>query len=172
MTRPSAPGSTKPTRRRSAGDSGRSIARLAAAQALYQIELGGAPAEAVLAQFLDQRLGEEIEGLRLATANRALLSDLVQGVDSGRAELDGILAGLLEADWPVERLETLLGIVLRAGLYELSRRGETPARVVISEYVDLAAAFFGGKEPGLVNAVLDRAARTLRPEEFQARAPR
>ncbi len=80
-----------------------------------------------------------------------------------------MLAAVLDEDWPVERLETLLLILLRVGALELSRRPEAPVRVVVSEYVDLAGAFFGGKEPGLVNGVLDKLARALRPEAFETR---
>ncbi|MCH7796366.1 MAG: N utilization substance protein B, partial [Proteobacteria bacterium] len=86
-----------------------------------------------------------------------------------RDALDDMLAAVLDENWPVERLEILLRIVMRAGAFELSRRPEVPARVVVAEYVDLAGAFFGGKEPGLVNGVLDRLARALRPEAFEAR---
>ena len=147
----------------------RSAARLAAVQALYQAELTGAPVEAVLAEFLALRLGEEIDGVSLAGADRGLLELLVRGVGKERDELDDMLAAVLDEDWPVERLETLLRILLRVGALELSRRPEAPVRVVVSEYVDLAGAFFGGKEPGLVNGVLDKLARALRPEAFETR---
>ncbi len=145
-----------------------SRARLAAVQALYQAELTDSPVEAVLAEFLAHRLDEEVDGVSLATADRGLLELLVRGVGKEREELDDMLAAVLDEDWPVERLETLLQILLRVGALELSRRPEAPVRVVISEYVDLANAFFGGKEPGLVNGVLDRMARALRPEAFDA----
>jgi len=154
---------------RSGGRTRRSVARLAAAQALYQIELGGAAPEDVLREFLEQRLGEEVEGVRLAPADRAMLADLVRGVAARRVELDDMLAAVLDPDWPVERLETLLHAMLRAGVFELAERRDIPARVVISEYLDLADAFFDGKEPAMVNGVLDRVARALRPEEFDAR---
>ncbi len=147
-----------------------SAARLAAVQALYQIEMAGAPAEAVLVEFLAHRLDEEVDGVRLANADRELFAGLVRGVVADLADLDDMLAAVLDADWPVERLEALLRIVLRAGTFELSERHEVPGRVVIAEYVDLAGAFFGGKEPGLVNGVLDRLARELRPEEFDSGA--
>ena len=150
------------------GGAKQSAARLAAVQALYQVELTAAPVEAVLAEFLALRLDEEIDGVSLAAADRGLLELLVRGVGKERDELDDMLAAVLDEDWPVERLETLLQILLRVGALELSRRPETPVRVVISEYVDLAGAFFGGKEPGLVNGVMDRLARALRPEAFEA----
>jgi N utilization substance protein B len=154
--------------KRGKGGARQSAARLAAVQALYQAELTAAPVEAVLAEFLALRLDEELDGVSLANADRGLLELLVRGVGKERDELDDMLAAVLDEDWPVERLETLLQILLRVGALELSRRPETPVRVVVSEYVDLAGAFFGGKEPGLVNGVLDRLARALRPEAFEA----
>ena len=146
----------------------RSAARLAAVQALYQIEMTGAPSETVIGEFLDHRLKEEVDGVRLDGADRRMLRDLVAGIAREATMLDDMLSAVLEDDWPVERLETLLRLVLRAGAYELSERPDVPPRVVIAEYVDLADAFFGGKEPGLVNGVLDRLARSLRPEIFAA----
>jgi len=145
----------------------RKAARLAAVQALYQMELSGDPVEQVLHQFLEERLGEALDGLDLGQADRNLFTALVRGVASEQGELDDMLAAVLNEDWPLERLEKLLAIVLRGGTYELSARPEVPARVIISEYVHLTDAFFGGKEPSLVNGVLDRLARALRPEEFE-----
>jgi N utilization substance protein B len=142
---------------------------LAAVQALYQLEMTGAPSERVVAEFLAHRLDEELDGVTLAAADRRLFEQLVRGASAERDDLDDMLAAVLDPDWPVERLETLLRILLRAGAYELSVRPDLPVRVVISEYVDLAGAFFGGKEPGLVNGVLDRLARELRPQAFAAR---
>ena len=77
-----------------------------------------------------------------------------------------MLAAVLDDDWPVERLEPLLLVLLRAGAYELSERPAVPARVVISEYLAVADAFFSAKEPALINGVLDRMGRALRPEEL------
>ncbi len=144
----------------------KSTARLAAVQALYQVEMTSAAADAVLAEFVAHRLEEEVDGVRLTAADRGLLEALVLGAVAQRVELDDMLAAVLDESWTVERLETLLRIVLRAGAWELSRCPETPGRVVIAEYDDLAGAYFGGKEPGLVNGVLDRLARELRPEDF------
>lgn len=146
----------------------RSAARLAAVQALYQIEMTGQASETVIDEFLDHRLKEEVDGVRLDGADRKMLRDLVIGVAREASTLDDMLSAVLEDGWPVERLETLLRLVLRAGAYELSERLDIPPRVVIAEYVDLADAFFGGKEPGLVNGVLDRLARSLRPEALAA----
>lgn len=163
-----APNTAKRASKSGKGGAKQSAARLAAVQALYQAELTGAPVETVLAEFLALRLDEEIDGVSLAAADRGLLELLVRGAGKERDELDDMLAAVLDEDWPVERLETLLRILLRVGALELSRRPEAPVRVVVSEYVDLAGAFFGGKEPGLVNGVLDRLARALRPEAFDS----
>ena len=149
------------------GTSGpRSAARMAAIQALYQIELSGTAPEAVLREFLEQRLEEELDGVTLGKVDRALFGTLLQGISAETEALDDMLSAVLAEDWPVERLETLLRAILRAGTYELGFRPEIPARVSITQYVNLAGAFFEGKEPGMVNGVLDRLAHSLRPEEF------
>ena len=149
----------------------RRAARLGAVQALYQLELSGGPVETVLREFLDHRLAEEIEGVNLEAADRDLLAGLVRGVAAERAPLDDLLSAVLAEDWPVDRLETLLKVILRAGAYELGYRPDIPPRVTITEYVNLAQAFFDGKEPGLANGVLDRLAHELRPEAFEAQEP-
>jgi len=144
----------------------KSLARLAAVQALYQVELAGQSPQRVEREFIEHRFGEEIDGLRLGTVDRALFSALVEGAAGEAADLDDMLTAVLPEDWPVERLERLLRIILRAGAYELCARPDTPARVIIKEYVDLAHAFFEGRHPGMVNAILDRLSRVLRPDEF------
>ena len=145
----------------------RRIARLAAAQALYQIEVAGVGADTVLLEFLEHRLDDEIDdGLKLADMDRALFKDLVGGVSLRKAELDGLLEPLLLPDWTLERLEMLLRVILRAGAYELAQRTDVPPKVAITEYVDLAHDFFGGREPALVNGVLDSLARSVRAEAF------
>jgi N utilization substance protein B len=145
----------------------RSVARLAAVQALYQIDLGGAAPEAVIAEFLGHRLGREIDGENYGEADTALFAAIVEGVIARQAELDRALSGALTPDWPLERLETVLRAILRAGTFELLALRDVPARVVISEYLDIGHAFFAGKEPGLVNGVLDRIAHLLRPGDLE-----
>ena len=144
----------------------RASARLAAVQALYQMELAGSTPEQVIREFLELRLKEDLDGMSLAEADRRLLSELVRGVAGERDELDDMLAAVLAEGWPLERLEPLLLVLLRAGAHELSARPAVPVRVVISEYLAVADAFFDGKEPAFVNGVLDRMARALRPEAF------
>ncbi len=145
---------------------GRSTARLAAIRALYQIEFAKGDVEQVIAEFSGHRLGESVEGEALIKPDRALFEALVRGVARSRRELDDMIAAVLTADWTIERLETLLLCILRAGAHELAERADVPARVVISDYVDLADAFYGEKETGLVNGMLDRLARELRPAEL------
>ncbi|HEY8012927.1 MAG TPA: transcription antitermination factor NusB [Dongiaceae bacterium] len=152
--------------KRPAPGKGRSTARLAAVQALYQIELSEGEVDQVIDEFTGHRLGESIEGEKLAKPDAALFGELVRGVVLNRRDLDDMIAAVLTEDWTIERLEILLRCLLRAGAHELADRPDVPARVVISEYVDLADAFYGEKETGLVNGVLDRLARELRPAEL------
>ena len=144
----------------------RGLARLAAVQALYQVELTSADAEAVVSEFLAHRLGREIDGDQYGEADRGFFVDLVRGCSGRRADVDAIVASALPPDWPLARLESVLRAILRAGCYELLARSDVPARVVMNEYVEIAHAFFSGKEPGMVNGVLDRVARTLREAEL------
>jgi N utilization substance protein B len=142
----------------------RSAARLAAVQALYQIEIAGAGVEQVIAEFTGDRL--EVEGVQLAKPDGSFFAELVRAVCLSQRDLDDMIAAVLTEDWTIERLEVLLRCLLRAGAHELADRPDVPARVIISEYVDLADAFYGEKETGLVNGVLDRLARELRPAEL------
>ena len=150
----------------------RSVARLLAVQALYQIELnkieasGGAAVDAVIAEFVKHRLGQEIEGENYGEADRALFADIVRGASARQGELDGMISAALSEEWPLHRLETILRAILRAGAYELLARADVPPRVIISEYLDVAHAFFAGKEPAMVNGVLDRIARVLRANDL------
>ncbi len=155
-----------PHSRAVAGTRRRSVARLAAVQALYQIDLSGAKPEAVIAEFLKHRLGREIDGEHYGEADTALFGDIVRGTVEHQADLDRAISAALTPDWPLDRLETVLRAILRAGAYELMARGDVPARVAISEYLDIAHAFFAGKEPGLVNGVLDSLAHVLRPGDL------
>ncbi|HXE17347.1 MAG TPA: transcription antitermination factor NusB [Stellaceae bacterium] len=156
--------------RQAAGTIGRSRARLAAVQALYQIDINEMPVEDVIEQL--RARGDDEEGF--GDADDWLLADIVRGTVANRDDLDSLLDEMLAPGWTLARLETVLRAVLRAGAYELLARLEVPARVAINEYVDIAHAFFAGKEPGLVNGVLDRVGRRLRPGELhgEAAAPR
>ena len=144
----------------------RLAARLAAVQALYQIAMTGVTAETAIQEFLEERLKEVIDEVSLAEADRKLFRRLVAGAARQAEVSDDILAGALPEDWPLDRIELLLLALFRAALYELAEETATPAKVVITQYVDVAHAFFGGKEPGFVNGLLDRLARELRPAEL------
>lgn len=163
--------------RKTSGASARGAARLLAVQALYQMDIRGGTAESTVMEFIEHRTeppisadsDEDAAGPR--DADKALFADLVQGVARDRADLNAALDGCLDGANTMERLEPLLRAILGAGAYELRSRDDIPARVAISEYVRLTDAFFEGKEPGLVNAVLDRLARVVRNDETTRRKP-
>jgi transcription antitermination protein NusB len=148
----------------------RSAARLGAVQALYQMEVGGITLPAVLAEFEAHRLGCELEGEQLRPADAAFFRLLVAGVVEHQRKIDPIIHNALPPTWPLTRIDLTLRAILRSGVFELTERRDIPARVVISEYVDVANAFFEADEPGLVNGLLDRVARDARPEEFSQAA--
>lgn len=144
----------------------RGAARLAAVQALYQMELAGATLPDILAEYETHRLGKEIDGSQYRNADAAFFRDIVGGVVENQRSLDPAIAESLTADWPLPRIDATLRAILRAGAFELCSRPDVPARVVISEYVDVANAFYEGDVPAMVNAVLDALARRQRPQEF------
>lgn len=144
----------------------RSVARLSAVQALYQIEQSQASTETVIDEILTLRLGQDGDGDRFAEPDQEMFCDLVRGVSARREEIDKLVGQSLDRDRQVDRLEVILRAVLRAAAYELLARPDIPARVIINEYVDVAHAFFSGSEPNLVNGVVDQLGRTLRPNEF------
>lgn len=146
----------------------RSNARLMAVQALYQQALAPKPAADVVREFIQFRLNpyEEAGEIRLPELDKRLFGDVVTGVAATQADLDGMIVGHLDPDWRFERLDRVLVAILQAGLWELLHKGDTPARVIINEYVEVARSFFEGKEPGFVNKVLDSAGRKLRTGEF------
>ena len=149
----------------------RSVARLGAVQALYQIEMTGGDPAAVIEEFLEHRLDESQDGIVLGTADRELFRTLVEGVTAERGDLDDMLAAVLAEGWPVERLETILRAILRCGTYEIGYCTDVPPKVSITEYVKLTESFFEGKEPGMANAVLDNLAHSLRPEDLEKKPP-
>lgn len=148
----------------------RSVARLGAVQALYQMDAGGTPLPAVIAEFEAHRLGEEVEGEQLRPADRPFFRALVGGVVKAQRRIDPVIHAALPETWPLTRIDLTLRAVLRCGVYELLSRPDIPGRVVINEYVDIANAFFTADEPGLVNGLLDRVARDVRPDEFSKAA--
>jgi N utilization substance protein B len=144
----------------------RGAARLAAVQALYQMDLAGTGIEEILAQFESHWIGREVEGAQYLPAEAAFFRDIVGGVVREQRKLDPLIDNVLAKGWPLKRIETVLRAVMRAGAYELDGRSDVPARVIVSEYVDVAGAFVDREETGMVNAVLDDLARQLRAGEF------
>ena len=148
--------------------SSRSAARLAAVQALYQMDMTGIDLNEVIAEFEAHRLGQDIEGLQYADAEAAFFRDLVEGVVREQLRIDPLIDKQLAEGWRLARVDSILRAILRAGTYEILVRGDVPARVAISEYVDIAHAFFAEEEPKVVNGILDRLGHTARPQEFTA----
>lgn len=145
----------------------RGAARLAAVQALYQMEIAGTGLDEILAQFESHWIGREVEGEQYLPAEAAFFREVVSGVVREQRSLDPLIDQVLAQGWPLARIEAILRAVLRAGAYELRHRTDIPARVVISEYVDVAHAFVERDETGMVNAVLDQLARRLRAAELE-----
>ncbi len=147
----------------------RGAARLAAVQALYQMDVAGTPLHEILAQFESHWIGREVEGDQYLPAEAAFFRDIVGGVLREQLKLDPMIDAALQHGWPLKRVEAVLRAALRAGAYELDHRKDVPARVIVSEYVDVAHAFVEGEETGMVNAVLDQLAREMRGPEFSGR---
>jgi transcription antitermination protein NusB len=144
----------------------RGAARLAAVQALYQMDLAGTGFNEIVAEYESHWLGGEVEGAQYMPAEAAYFRDIVGGVLREQKNLDPLIDAALNRGWPLKRIEAILRAVLRAGAYELACRPDVPARVVTAEYVDIAAAFVDDEETGMVNAVLDQIAHQLRAAEF------
>jgi len=141
----------------------RSAARLAAVQALYQQEMEGTPTARLLKEFHDHRLGATIEDAQYHAAERDFFDDIVTGTHARRAEIDGLISQRLAEGWTLERLDRPMRALLRAGAYELIARADVPVASVITEYVDVAHAFFDKRESGFVNGLLDAIAKEARP---------
>ncbi len=140
----------------------RSAARLAAVQALYQRDMGGTPVAPLLHEFHHHRLGATIDGIEYADAEVDFFDDLVKGVDARLAELDALIAGKLADGWSLARLDKPMKAILRAGAYELVARADVPTATIITEYVDVAKAFYDKREAGFINGLLDAVAKAVR----------
>ena len=140
----------------------RSAARLAAVQALYQLEMEGTPLANLLHEFHQHRLGATIEDVTYAQAEESFFDDIVTGVDKRRVEIDSLIAARLSSGWTMERLDKPMRQILRAGAYELPARKDVGTGTVISEYVDVAHAFYDKREAGFVNGLLDGVAKDVR----------
>lgn len=145
-------------------------ARLAAVQALYQMEWSGAGVDAVINEFVEHRLESDIDGAVFHRADADLFAEIVRGVVARQRRIDPYIERRLAKGWTLSRIEATARAILRAGLFELTAKPETPFRVVINEYLDIANAFFDGDEPRFINGVLDAAAREVRADEFNSPA--
>jgi N utilization substance protein B len=140
----------------------RSAARLAAVQALYQQDMEGTPLPRLLKEFHDHRLGATIEDATYHEAERDFFDDIVSGANNRSDDIDGKIAARLAKGWTLERLDRPMRAILRAGTYELLARPDVPVGTVISEYVDVANAFYDKRESGFVNGLLDAIAKQVR----------
>ena len=141
----------------------RSRARLAAVQALYQMDLAGTDLAEVIEEFKTHRIGREVEDRAIAGADPEHFARILHGAVEHQRDLDPVIDGQLAAGWRLVRVDAILRAILRAGAFELQEGTDVPPRVVINEYVNVAHAFFAGDEPKVVNGVLDALARKLRP---------
>jgi N utilization substance protein B len=140
----------------------RAAARLAATQALYQHEMEGTPVAKLLHEFHQHRLGATIEDAEYAEAEVDFFDDIVKGATARQGEIDVAITGKLAKGWALERLDRSMRAILRAGTYELIARADVPTATVITEYVDVAHAFFDKREAGFVNGLLDAIAKDVR----------
>jgi N utilization substance protein B len=141
----------------------RSVARLAAVQALYQMEVSSIGVEHVIREFTEHRFDRDVEGVTLASADEGFFAALVRGVVEKQAGIDASIVRRLAEGWRLERLDATVRAILRAGTFELAHRPDVPTEVAIDEYVEVAKSFFEGTEPGFVNGALDGVAKDVRP---------
>ena len=167
MTRVSHKGSASPARKPAARSAiARTVARLAAVQALYQMDMTAIDLNRVIAEFEAHRLGQEVEGCQYCDAEARFFRDIVEGVVREQLRIDPLIDRHLAEGWRLNRVDSILRAILRAGTFEMLMRKDVPSRVVITEYVDVAHAFFEGEEPKVVNGILDKLGHEVRPREF------
>ena len=154
-----------------ADHSGRRASRLAAVQAIYQMELTGVNAGEVAKEFIDHRFGHEKELAPAGEPDETFFAEIVHGVPHHQVEIDRAIAGSLAENWKMQRIDSILRAILRAACFELIARRDVPAKVVIDEYVEIAHAFFEGEEASFVNAILDKLAHRKRAVEFGETPP-
>lgn len=140
----------------------RGAARLAAVQALYQMDIAGSGVLEVVAEYEAHRLGQEVDGETYLKADASWFRSIVAGVVRDQAKIDPMIRGALQDDWSLSRMDSTVRAILRAGTFELIERKDVPIAVIVTEYVEIAQAFFPDDEPKLVNAVLDRIAKQVR----------
>ena len=143
----------------------RGAARLAAVQALYQMELSGTGVLEIVSEYENFRLGQELDGDQYLKADASWFRSIVAGVVKDQRALDPLIADSLIEGWPLSRLDATIRAIMRAGVFELIERKDVPVAVIVTEYVEIANAFFSEDEPKLVNAVLDSVARKVRGDK-------
>ncbi len=143
----------------------RGAARLAAVQALYQMDVGGTGVLEIAAEYETHRLGKEIDGSQYRDADAQWFRSILSGVVENQKRIDPVVKQSLVEGWPLSRLDSTLRAILRSGTYELMQRADVPVAVIVNEYVDIARAFYEDEEPKLVNAVLDRVAKRVRDSD-------
>jgi transcription antitermination protein NusB len=143
----------------------RGAARLAAVQALYQMELSGTGVLEIVSEYENFRLGQELDGDQYLRADPSWFRSIVSGVVRDQRKLDPLIADSLIEGWPLSRLDATIRAIMRAGVFELIERKDVPVAVIVTEYVEIANAFFSEDEPKLVNAVLDSVARKVRGDK-------
>jgi N utilization substance protein B len=146
---------------------GRPAARLAAVQALYQLEHEPTTPQKVILEFLNHRFNEVVDGTKFITPDKTLFQDIVMGVMERMADLDSMIASTLSEDWRLERMESVVRAILRAAVFELSHDTSVPTPVVINEYIEITKSFCTGPEVAFVNASLDALAKLLRTLDMQ-----
>ncbi|MBY0304871.1 MAG: transcription antitermination factor NusB [Sphingomonas sp.] len=162
MTSPNSPPGKRANPRTAARSKARAAARLAAVQALYQHDMEQTPLAQLLHEFHNHRLGAEIEDAHYAEADVDFFDDVVKGVLARGGEIDATIAGKLATGWTLERLDKPMKAILRCGTYELLARADVPTGAVITEYVDVAHAFYDKRESGFVNGLLDAISKVVR----------
>lgn len=146
---------------------GRPAARLAAVQALYQLEQEPTTPQKVIVEFLNYRFTEVVDNTKFITPDKSLFEDIVIGVMDQMADLDSMISSTLSEDWRIERMESVVRAILRAAVFELSRDTSVPVPVVINEYIEITKSFCTGPEVAFVNASLDALAKLLRTADLQ-----
>ena len=155
--------------RSNTGRGARSVARMAAVQALYQMDMAGTDLNDVIHEFETLRFSGAEKDAVLAQADVQFFADILRGVVRRQRDIDPAVDEQLATGWRLVRVDSILRAILRAGVFELLERRDVPARVVINEYIEVAHAFFDGDEPKVVNGLLDRLAKRLRPKEFETK---
>jgi len=145
----------------------RTLARLNAVQAFYQMGIEDQSASAIIEEYLEHRLGAEIDGVQFKDSDKALFKDLVLGAKERLEEIETQIGAVLDKDRTLARLELVMQATLKVAVYELLASLDANSKVIITEYVGISRTFFTGNEPSFVNGVLDRIARTVRPTEFE-----